>query len=1003
MKSNKMKSVRNFLSAFMLCVFSMAFAQERTVSGIVTSNEDGAPLPGVNVLLKGTSIGASTDFDGAYSIDVSDSNAILVFSYVGHLSQEISVGGQQTINVVLQTDLNQLDEVVVVGYGSVKKSDITGSVSSVKSEELNAFPVLNAEQALQGRAAGVAVSTNNGGEPGAPLAVTIRGNTSISASSEALIVVDGFVGATMPQPGDIASMEILKDASATAIYGSRGANGVILVTTKKGRAGKMNVEFNATYSSQNVSDQLNLLDADEFAEYYKQINPAYVQGPANTNWQDEIYRAGSTQDYQLAFSGGSDNLQYYISGNYFDQKGVVVNSGFERLSFLSNVDANITDRFKIGLNVFGSRSTKEGVETQAGSGGFGGGDVISLSYRFNPDLGILDENGNVTTKTIGDEVDNPYAIATQRVDETTTDRYRANFYADYEILKGLSFKTTFGFSSTNGMRGQFAPSTLPTSAGAQGGIANVSNVKGTEFLTENYLTYKREIGKGNLTALAGYSYQSIKTERNAAGAQGFISNSVSFYNLGGGSTPLTPSSSLSETEIVSLFGRLNYDYDDKYLFTFTGRRDGSSNFSKNEKYAFFPSGAIGWKISNEDFLKDNNTVSNLKLRFSYGLTGNPSIQPYQSLASYSDIYSVIGDQQANAVVPEQLANPDLKWETSYQMNIGVDFGLWLNRLNFTLDYYNIDTKDVILGDTSAPEYVGFLNPTSLKNVGEINNSGFEITINARVIEKENFSWTADFNWSRNRNEIVELINGADIFLDASPGHFLQDESHILREGEPVGQFWGYEYRGVNQGTAPAGTASFSDDNAAGGELFSDLDGNGVINTDDRKVIGDPNQDWTAGFNNNFRFGNFDMNIFFQGAYGGDLYNFNLVEAASGGDNATKEARNVWTPSNTDTEVPSAKVRAKRMSSRFVYDGSYIRLKNIALGYNLPIDVVEKIHMDNVRFSISGQNLLTFTDYPADPEVSYRRTGNQGSNTNLGFDYGNYPNFKSVTFSLNLRF
>lgn len=999
-----MKSVKSYLVLLLLLVGGILHAQDRSVSGKVLSGDDGLPLPGVNISVKGTMTGTSTDFDGAYTITVPDNSAILQFSYVGFVAQEIPVGTRNEIDVTLQADANQLDEVVVVGYGSVKKSDITGSVSSVKSEELNAFPVLNAEQALQGRAAGVAVQTKNGGEPGAPLDVTIRGNTSISASSSALIVVDGFVGATMPQAGDIESIEILKDASATAIYGSRGANGVIMVTTKKGRAGKMNVEFRSTYSSQNVSDELKMLNADEFATYYKQINPAYVQGPANTDWQDEIYRNGNTQDYQLAFSGGTENINYYISGNYFDQKGVVVNSGFNRISILSNVDAKISDKFKVGLNVFGSHQEKDGVQTQAGTGGFGTGDVVSLAYRFNPDLPIYDENGNVTTKTIGDEVDNPYAVATMRTDETKTDRYRANFYAAYEIIKDLTFKTTFGFSTTNGTRGRFAPSTLPTSAGVQGGIANIDNVRGTDVLSENYLTYVREIGKGNLTALVGYSYQKITTERNAAGAQGFISNSVSYRNLAGGSTILTPSSSLSETEIVSLFGRLNYDYDDRFLFTFTARQDGSSNFAKNEKYAFFPSGAFAWRISNEDFLKDNNTLSNLKLRLSYGLTGNPSIAPYQSLASYSDIYSVIGDNQANAVVPEQLANPDLRWETSYQGNIGLDFGFWLDRLTLSVDYYNIDTKDVILGDTSAPEYVGFLNSTSLKNIGEINNSGFEIALNARIISTEDFSWTADFNWARNRNEIKQLVNGDDIFLDASPGHFLQDETHVLREGEAVGQFWGYQYRGVNQGgDLPAGTASFSDDSAAGGELFSDLNGDGKIDTNDRTIIGDPNQDWTAGFNNTLRYKDFDLNIFFQGAYGGEIFNFNLLEAASGGDNATKEAIDVWTPNNTDTDVPSAKVRAKRITDRFIYDGSYIRLKNLALGYNVPYTFTEKAGIENLRVSISGQNLLTFTDYPTDPEVSYRADTNQTSNTNLGFDYGNYPNFKSVTFSLSVKF
>ncbi|WP_248722379.1 TonB-dependent receptor [Seonamhaeicola sp. ML3] len=991
---------------FCFCFILGASAQEKTISGKVTSSSDGMTLPGVNVVVKGTTTGAATDFDGNYSINVPDANATLVFSYVGYVTQEIPVGSKSEIDVALVEDAASLDEVVVVGYGARKKSDITGSVSSVKSEEVTAFPVLDAQQALQGRAAGVAVQSNNGGEPGTPINVTIRGNTSINASSAALVVVDGFVGATYPQPGDIESVEVLKDASATAIYGSRGANGVILVTTKKGKKGKMTIELNSNYAVQSTSNRLDLLNADQFATYTRAINPSYTQADANTDWQDLIYTSGHTTNHQLSFSGGSDNMNYYVSGNYFDQKGVVINSGFERFSFLSNIDAQINDKLKLGFNAFGSRSNKEGVSTQANSGGRGSGDVISIAYRFAPDLGILDANGNNTFNSVGDDIDNPFAVATENVDETTEDIYRANFYGQYEIIEGLSFKSTFGFSSRNRTRGRFTPSTLITSAGDQGGIAGISNLKNTNILSENYLTYTKELGKGNLTVLAGYSYQKDRTVSNASGAEGFVTNSVSYFNLGTASTPLFPSSFLNEFEIQSQYGRINYDYDDKYLLTLTARRDGASNFAKNNKYAFFPSGAFGWKISNEDFLQDNNTISNLKLRVSYGVTGNPSIAPYQSLATLESIYAVTGDQTVNAVVSGRPANPNLKWESSYQTNFGIDLGLWQNRVSLSLDIYNIDTKDLIVGNSNTPEYTGFLRPNFLDNIGEINNRGVEITLATRNVRTDNFSWSTDINWSRNRNTVEKLFGSdVDFFLpSAAPGHFLQDETHILREGEPLGQFFGYEYRGVYQGGAlPAGTATFSGA-VAGDELFTDVDGSGEINSADRQIIGDPTQDWTFGFNNRFEYKDFDLGIFFQGAMGGDIYSFTLSELASGGSNATTEAVNAWTPSNTDTNVPSPATREKRMNSRFIYDGSYVRLKNIVLGYTLPSDVAEKLGMDNVRLSLSGQNLLTITDYPGtDPEVSYRASGSQNGNVNQGFDYGNYPNIESVTFSLNLKF
>mgnify|MGYP000394662845 CR=1 FL=1 len=998
----KTKWIKMLLFSSFLIITSLGFAQDSyNLSGTVT-DEQNFPVPGASVVIKNTTTGTSTDFDGNYSITVKKGD-VLEFSSIGYAKKAITLNGEKVLNVILVEDASQLEEVVVVGYGSQKKSDITGSVSSVKAEELAAFPVLNAEQALQGRAAGVAVQSNNGGEPGAPINVSIRGNTSIGASSAALVVVDGFVGGSLPQPTDIESIEVLKDASATAIYGSRGANGVILVTTKKGRSGKMQIELNSSYSSQSVSSRLDLLNASQFGAYRQVINPAYVQGNAETDWQDLIYRTGTVANHQLSFSGGSEKINYYVSGNYFNQKGVVINSGFERFSFLSNIDVQATEKLKLGFNAYANRGTKDGVQSQAGSGGSGGGDVISTAYRFAPDTPVQNENGVNTTNPVGDQFDNPFAIATESIDETKTDDYRANFYADYTILDGLSFKTTFGFSSENRTRGRFLPSTLIGQASVQGGIGSVESLKGTNILSENYLTYTKEIGKGNLTALLGYSYQKSRSESYGAAAQNFISNSLSYFNLGAGSDIQTPFSSLTEQEIISQFGRFNYEYDDRYLVTFTARRDGASNFSKNNKYAFFPSGAFGWRISNEQFLKDSETISNLKLRASYGVTGNPAISPYQSLANFESIYSNVGDQVVNAVVPEQLANPNLKWETSYQTNLGLDLGLINDRIGLTLDYYTIDTKDLILGDSSAPEYIGFANLTSLRNIGEINNKGFEITLNTKNIVKENFSWSTDFNWSRNRNEVVALVDGQDIFLDSSPGSFLQDETHLLREGEPVGVFWGYEYRGVNQGTPEAGTAGYP--NAVGGdELFSDLNDDGVIDGDDRKIIGDPNPDWQAGLNNSFRYKDFDLNVFFQASVGGDIFSYTFLELASGESNATTDVLNAWTPSNTNTNIPSAAVREKRITDRFVYDGSYVRLKNLSLGYNIPFDVANKIGMNGIRLSLSGQNLLTFTDFPGtDPEASYRSSGNQNSNTNRGFDYGSYPNIRSYTISVNLKF
>ncbi|WP_282142696.1 SusC/RagA family TonB-linked outer membrane protein [Cellulophaga baltica] len=999
------------LMAMIVLVFNMSlFAQDGYVlSGTVL---DGAnmPIPGVNVLVANSTTGTATDFDGNFQLKVKRGDVIKL-SYIGYVTQSISITGQETVSVFLAEDASQLEEVVVVGYGSQKKSDITGAVSSVKSEELNAFPVANAEQALQGRAAGVVVQSNNGGEPGAPIAIKIRGNTSINADSSPLIVVDGFVGATMPQANDIESMEVLKDASATAIYGSRGSNGVVLVTTKKGRSGKLTVEINSTYSVQNTANRLDLLNADQFAAYQQAINPGYIQGSEDTDWQELLYRSGSTANHQFSFSGGSENINFYASANYYKQEGIIINSDFEKISFLSNVDAQVTDKLKLGLNLFGSRGDKGGVATQStgSTANAGGDDVISLMFRFAPDIGPIDEDGlNTVQSAIGDRIDNPYAIANERIIDTKTDNFRTNFYANYDIFENLAFKTTFGFSTINETLGDFQPSTLIEQAGAAGGRASYSNLKQTTVLSENYLTYNAAIGKGNLNLLGGYSYQKNTSERFSASTEGLISDSFSYYNLGGASTPLAPSSSFTEQEILSQFGRLNFDYDDKYLLTATVRRDGASNFARNEKYAIFPSGAIGWKVSNEEFLANNGTISNLKLRASYGVTGNQAIGAYESLARFVDLYAVTNGQTVNAVTPDQVANANLKWESSYQTNLGLDLGLFSNRISLALDYYNIDTKDLLLADASQPEYLGFATLASIRNVGEVNNKGFEVSLSTKNIYTDNFSWTTDFNWSTNKNEVVKLIDGIDVFLDAAPSYLRQGRTHILREGEAAGVFWGHEYRGVYQGgDVPVGTA-LKPNAAAGDPLFTDIDGSGTITTDDQKIIGDPNPDYTFGFTNNFNYKNIDLSIFFQGSQGGEVFNLTNVQLFNGDSNATTDVLNAWTPTNTDTNIPRAGNNSNReISSRFVEDGSYIRLKNVALGYTFPSDLVEKLGVDNLRLSVSAQNLLTFTKYSGlDPEASYFGGGGEStgeSNTTQGFDFGNYPTVRSVNFSLNLKF
>ncbi|WP_228530248.1 SusC/RagA family TonB-linked outer membrane protein [Tamlana sp. I1] len=1013
----------------MILLFNITlFAQGGyTLTGQITDDKN-VPITGANVIIKNTKTGTYADFDGSFTIEVKNGD-ILVFSTLGYSSKEVAINGQKTLSITLMEDASQLDEVVVVGYGSRKKSDITGAVSSVKTEELTAFPVLDASQALQGRAAGVDVQSNNGGEPGAPISIKIRGNTSINASSSPLIVVDGFVGATMPQPGDIQSMEILKDASATAIYGSQAANGVVLVTTKKGKTGKITVDFNSTYQIQANSNRLDLLNADDFADYQNDIrvnrnnsNP-YIQGAENTDWQDMIYRNGSVANHQLSVSGGSDKIKFYSSATYYGQDGVLVNSDYERLTFLSNVDAQVTDKLNVGVNLVGGTSKKSGVTTQSnGSVTVGGDDVVSLAMRFAPDKGVYNPDGTFTTNDqIGDEVDNPYAVATQRDDDTEIDNFRANLYASYDILEGLNFKTTFGISTENIFRGMYMPRTLKVTASTEQGRAIMQNWKSNSVLSENYLTYNKEIGKGNLTLLGGYSYQRNINQSSYNEGTGTISDSFSYYGLYTATNLIQPTSGQiykNERTIQSLFGRINYDYNDKYLFTATVRRDGASNFAANKKYAIFPSGALGWKISNEDFLKDSNIISNLKLRASYGETGNPSIAPYQSLASAEVIYASNAGSTVAAITPYQMANPDLEWEKSYQSNFGLDLGFLKNRITLSLDYYNIDTEDLIMVNRGQPDYLGFYNDSSLVNAGAINNTGFEVFLTTNNISNDKFTWTTDFVFSKNTNTVTSLINGDDWFGNGAPSYFSLSETFILREGEEVGQFWGYDYVGVYQGgTLPNGTAVIPASRDAGnpipGEpLFRDLDGNGDIDDADRTMIGNPNPDFTWGFTNNFTYRNWDLNIFFQGSQGNEIFNMTQVQLNNGDSNTTYDYyNNAWTPTNTDTDQPRVgNFSTREISSRFVEDGSYVRLKNLALGYNFSSKVLENIGVEKLRLSISGQNLLTWTNYSGlDPEVSYfgaqggTNGNNQATNTTRGFDFGSYPTARSYSFTLNLTF
>lgn len=973
--------------------------QTKEIKGSVRS-EDGETLVGATVMVKGTTEGTVTDIDGNYKLLVPSENSILVISFIGFTSLEIPLDGQSNLDITLDADYVGLDEVIVVGYGTVKKSDITGSVASVTSKDLTIYPTGDAIQALQGMAAGVQVQSSNG-EPGSGYSISIRGNTSINASSDPLIVVDGFPGATMPPPEDIQSMEILKDASSTAIYGSRGANGVILITSKSGKSGEFKIDFNSSYSFQKEINRLDVLNATDYATYINEIDPGYYDTPSSygtgTNWQDVIYRDGALQNYQLSVSGGSDKVTYYVSGNYYDHKGIIINSDYKRYSFTSNINAQVFDWVKIGANVFARRTNLNGTNSQ--TGGYYNPGVPDQAYKFPPTTGIYTEGGNFTSTDRGLPADNPYATATAIQNENISDVVQANFYTELDLVKNLKFKTTFGVNSRSNRNGKYTPSTLE--AGDDNGEATLSYAKKLDLASENYFTYSSIFNDiHDFTAMAGYSYQHFEAEgMGIEKATGFSTDAFEFWNIGSATGTPTFNSYITKSELASFYGRINYGFDSKYLFTFNARYDGSSRFAANEKWAFFPSGAFAWDVNDESFMEDIDKINQLKLRVSYGITGNQAIEPYQSLASLTNVFTTQNGEILSAVKPGTTSNPNLTWETTKQTNIGLDLGLWESRVSVTADYYNMITSDLLF-NVPVPTFTGFSK--QLQNIGEVQNNGFEFAVRGKILTGK-LKWNSDANISFNHNEILKLAEndteGNDIYYSSAPIEGAGGiQTQILREGESVGTFFGYVYDGVLQ----EGETQLENAEGVGGEKFVDITPDGVLDDDDRTIIGDPHPDFNWGWNNNFQFANFDLNIFIQGSQGGEMINYTRMELGimNGRTNTSLEALDRWTTTNTDTDIPKANAdRFHVFSDRWVEDASYIRLKNISLGYNFNKNLLRRTKLRSARIYVSAQNILTITKYKGvDPEVAYNN-----SSTNLGLDYASYPNSKSITIGVNLGF
>jgi TonB-linked SusC/RagA family outer membrane protein len=1011
----------------------------RKISGKITTHS-GTPLSDVTVTVKGTTVGAATDITGSFNLLLPAGKDSLTISHVGYATQLISAKDRASFNIILQEDRNELSQVVVIGYGTTKKSDLTGSVVSVKSDELKATPVTSFDQALQGRAAGVQV-TQTSGKPGSETSIRIRGTSSINAGNEPLYVIDGMLvssdGADMTtgvtrgprlgalssiNPSDIESIEILKDASATAIYGARGANGVVLITTKRGRAGQGSVNFETYHGVQQIAHKLKLLNAAQFGNFVNDAmlngnqTPIYVN-PKNlgggTDWQDELFRNAPMSNYQLSVAGGDEKTRYAISGNYFTQDGIIISSNFKRYSFRLNLDQTVNKVLSMGTNVAYSRITSNGVMTNAVGQVIPG--VTTGALLFNPILPVYDstQNGGYTFENDrGKILGNPVAEAKEYISTTVISRILGNVYAKLNLAKGLEFKSTFGIDGFNNSEYSFGPNYLKRTQ-ASNGEASIGKIEGTTWLNENTLTYNTTFNKlHKVNALLGYTLQQYNNNQVLDIAFDFPDNRTGYHNMGAALNPQAPSNSESQWNMISYLGRVNYTFDNKYLFTFTGRIDGSSKFGAGNKYGFFPSGAFAWRASDEKFMHNITAINDLKFRASFGLIGNQSIAPYQSLSLVGPygqgvFNSPSGSEPYSGQEPLSYANSHLKWESTQQLDLGFDLSMFSSRVTLTADYYNKKTFDLLM-PTPIPTTSGF--SSTLLNVGNVVNHGIDLGIRT-INTRGQIDWTTSLNFSMNRNKVTNLNTPNDIYQP--------DGVSILRPGQPIGTFYGYIFDGIFQSDAQAASspvlvgqeqggpnpASYA---KAGDRRYRDINKDGKIDVNDRTILGNAQPDFTWGVTNTISYKHIDMSFFFQGSQGNKMANMNNLDLLNftGQNNVLADAGlNRWTPQHPGNKYPRALPAGTSLdngviSSAIIEDASYLRLKNITVGYNFTSSMLTKFKIRSLRVYASATNLWTVTKYSGyDPEAN---TYGQ-STTIIGIDMGGYPQSKVYLVGASIGF
>ncbi|WEK33958.1 MAG: TonB-dependent receptor [Candidatus Pseudobacter hemicellulosilyticus] len=1003
---------------------------DRIVTGMVRDNE-GNPLPGATVSEKGAVNATATDGEGRFRISFSGTKTVLVFTAVGYETQEIAVSESTTVvNVSLKAAVKSLDDVVVIAYGTTKKKDLLSAVSSIKGRDIEQLPVATPQSLIQGRASGVQV-VQNSGAPGGGVTVRIRGTTSINAGNDPLYIVDGVPvesgtlssinlsgsqtsALSAINPDDIESMEVLKDAGALAIYGSRAANGVVLITTKRGKRGATSYSLNyyTGWQQDNPSTRLKLMNSQQAMELVQEgrANALNYGVPSvygwllpdsngklyNTDWQDAILQTAPISNYEFAIRGGEKKLRFALSAGYFDQAGIIIRSGYKRGSMRLNLDYDASDKLKFGTNISVSRYLNKRVSTEDGATS-----VIQVALKKSPSMPIYNNDGTFYNGDVSGFM-NPVAFANKLKYENQVTSVLGNVYAEYTIIPRLIFRSTIGINYASVLDTYFQPSDAVRN-GEASGSAFSSNVTG--WVNENTLSYSKIIGRHSLSALAGYSLQERSAFAISAAGRQYATNNI--YTLNAASMPTDASSSRSANGLSSVFGRVGYAFGDKYLLEATARRDGSSRFGANQRYAIFPALSAAWRISNEVFWK-SDLINDLKLRASAGRTGNQTIGDYVAQGQFTTGANYAGQSGIGmSVIP----NPDLTWETTDQYNAGLDISLFKSRVILNIDAYVKKTSNLLL-NVPLPNTSGF--SSVLQNIGATENKGLEFNLNTVNISKEDFTWNSNFNISFNNNKIVQLYSGESrIIVSAGQGLSGSLVSYsILEVGRPIGSFYGWHHNGVYQNSTDnkdkitntsTGTNGYL---FRGGDLiFDDINSNKTIDNDDRMVIGEAQPKFTGGFTNSFTYKSFDLNILTTFCYGNDVVNGTRYAAESiTGFNGTLDLLRRWRNEGDVTDIPKLTWNdpsgSRRFSNRWIEDGSYLRIKNITVGYTLPAAFLKKTGLRTCRVYATGQNVVTFTKYKGyDPEAS----AFSGNVAYMGIDQATYPQYRALTLGISVGF